>query len=325
MADHAGADRTRFDTALDRLRALVTPHERTDRLPIAGADGRTLHEAIPARRDAPSPPRADRGDAGPESGELLADAGQQLRPSDIGRLKAAGVDEVEVAGRPTVGVVPTGDDLVQATGGPPETVETNGLTVAQLVTRWGGHPTYRRPITADPEALRAAIQRDLTKDLVVTTEVPSTGASPRVPDVLHRLGEVVAEGIAIDPGRSMVLGRVEATPVIVLPADPIASLVGAVQFGRPAVKWAGSMPRPPHPRRAVSLREPIESPPGVRTFAGVAIRETEEDVTASPIPSERDGAAPIPAGIDGWVEVAESTEGVPAGAEIAAQIWEPSS
>ena len=110
-----------------------------------------------------------------EDGQPLYEPGHRLRPSDLGLLRSTGRERVVVADRPTVGVIPTGEELVTHDPDPGEVIETNGLTVSQLVERWGGRATYREIVTDDFEALRAAIQRDLTKDVVVTTGGSSVG------------------------------------------------------------------------------------------------------------------------------------------------------
>lgn len=92
-------------------------------------------------------------------GEHLFDAGHPLRPSDLALLRAAGVHEVEVAEPAQVGVIPTGEELVdpETEPAPGEVVETNGLLVSTLVERWGGDPAYHEVVSDDEDSLRGAI------------------------------------------------------------------------------------------------------------------------------------------------------------------------
>ncbi|MFB6303883.1 MAG: molybdopterin molybdotransferase MoeA, partial [Haloferacaceae archaeon] len=168
-----------------------------------------------------------------DEGAALFDPGHLLRPSDLGLLKAVGVDEATVRDRPTVGVIPTGEELVQQDPDPGEVIETNGLTVSRLAARWNAVPTYRNVVTDDPNALRAAIQRDLAKDVVVTTGGSSVGERDYVPEVVDDLGEVLVHGVALKPGHPVAVGVVEDTPVLMLPGYPVACIVNAVQFLRP--------------------------------------------------------------------------------------------
>ncbi|MFB6119440.1 gephyrin-like molybdotransferase Glp [Halosegnis sp.] len=255
-------------------------------------------------------------------GEHLYEAGHQLRPSDLGLLKSTGVGRVDCYDRPTVGVVPTGEELVQSEPKPGEVVETNGLTVAGLVGRWGGRANYRNVVTDDRAALRAAIQRDLTKDLVVTTGGSSVGERDLIPEVVEELGEVLVHGVALKPGHPFGFGIVEETPILMLPGYPVACIVNAVQFLRPALKAAGRMPCEPFPTTQARLTRKIPSSPGERTFARVRLEEEDGETVAVPTRASGSGVLSSVALADGWVVVEEDVEGLVEGATVAVQNWE---
>jgi molybdopterin molybdotransferase len=255
-------------------------------------------------------------------GQALFDPGHRLRPSDLGLLKSTGIDAVQVYDRPTVGVVPTGEELVQRDPDPGEVIETNGLTVSQYVRRWGGTPTYREVVTDDERALRAALERDLTKDVVVTTGGSSVGERDLVPEVVDDLGEVLVHGIALKPGHPCALGVVRDTPVVMLPGYPVACIVNAVQFLRPLVKALGHLPREPHPAREARLTRKVRSEPGVRTFVRVATEEGEDGLEATPTRASGSGVLSSVALADGWVVVEEDREGIPEGEIVSVEDWE---
>jgi molybdopterin molybdotransferase len=408
-------DRTRVDEALARLEAAVSGHDRTDRVALGRADGRTLAETVTAPTPVPGYDRAamdgyavrardtfgaaDRspavlrahdadadatvapgeavrvhtGSALPDGadavvmvehtepvgdevevfdavaeGENVGDVGEdvaegtelyhpghRLRPSDLGLLKSVGVDQVTVYEPPTVGVIPTGEELVQRDPEPGEIVETNGLTVSRLADRWGAVPTYRNVVDDDPEAIRAAIQRDLAKDVVVTTGGSSVGERDYTPEVVDDLGEVLVHGVALKPGHPAALGVVEGTPVVMLPGYPVACIVNAVQFLRPILKQVGNLPVPPHPTTEARLARKITSEPGTRTFARVRLTDgaaTDDegdsgaDATDDPVaePTRASGAGVLSsvALADGWVVVPEGREGIDAGETVTVEDWE---
>jgi molybdopterin molybdotransferase len=257
-----------------------------------------------------------------EADQHLFDAGHRLRPSDLGLLTAAGVHSVTVHARPSVAVVPTGEELVAADPDPGETVETNGLTVASLVSRWGGTPTRREPVPDQRSALRAAVQRDLHRDLVVTTGGSSVGERDLVPDVLAEMGEVLVHGVALKPGHPVALAVVEETPVLALPGYPVACIVNAVQFLRPALKAAGGLPCPDLPTVTATLDRKATSEPGVRTFVRVSLADDDGDRRATPVRSGGSGVLSSVALADGWLVVPEGREGVPAGETVEVALWE---
>lgn len=266
------------------------------------------------------------GDIGEDvaEGQLLYEPGHRLRPSDLGLLKSVGRWKVEVYQQPTVAVVPTGEELVEADPEPGEIIETNGLTVSQYVSRWGGEATYRDIVTDDRAALRAAIQRDLTKDIIVTIGGSSVGQRDLMAEVLDELGEVLVHGVAIKPGYPVGFGVVEETPIIMLPGYPVSCLMDAVQLLRPALKKAGHLPVEPLPSREATLTRKIPSEPGTRTFARVETSVDDEtgDRTATPTRSSGAGVLSSIALADGWVVVPEDREGYAAGDRVAVEDWE---
>jgi molybdopterin molybdotransferase len=389
-------DRTRIEDARDRL--LDTPPiDRTERLSLSVADGRTVAEPIEAVRNVPHYARAamdgwalkaedtfgasDRSPAvlrpgetvGPdravrvhtgselpegadavvmiedvdrigeelevfdavaagenvapvgedvEAGQRLYDPGHRLRPSDLGLLKGTGIDTVEIVEKPEVAVIPTGEELVQADPEPGEVVETNRFTISRLAERWGADVTRREIVTDDHETLRAAVQRDLTRDVVVTTGGSSVGERDLIPEVVADLGEVFVHGVALKPGHPVALGRIEGVTVVMLPGYPVACIVNAVQFLRPLVKHLGRMPIEPLPSREATLTRKLKSEPGVRTFARVKLEESEAGLEATPTRAGGSGVLSSVALADGWVAVPESAEGIAAGETVTVENWE---
>ena len=414
--------RTRVADALAAIREAAAPHGRTERVPVADADGRTVAETVASPNPVPGYDRAamdgyavrardtfgaaerspsvltpaeDRvgpeqavrvhtgsdlpagadavvrieqveeidldgddeieelevfdavaegenvGDAGEDvaEGQTLYEPGHRLRPSDLGLLKSVGLEMVTVYERPTVAVLPTGEELVQSDPGPGEVIETNGLTVSRLAARWGAEATYREIVTDEEDALRNAVKRDLDHDVVVTTGGSSVGERDLVPDVVDGIGEVLVHGVALKPGHPVALGVVEDTPVVMLPGYPVACIVNAVQFLRPVLKDVGGMPLAALPTRTARLTRKIPSEPGTRTYARVrlepgerSVEEADADGTgdeeptlaATPTRASGSGVLSSVALADGWVVVPEPIEGFDAGETVSVEVWEGS-
>ncbi|MFW5903806.1 MAG: gephyrin-like molybdotransferase Glp [Halolamina sp.] len=257
-----------------------------------------------------------------EAGRELYEPGHQLRPSDLGLLKSTGIETVAVRERPRVSVIPTGEELVQSDPDPGEVIETNGLTVTNLVRRWGGSPSYRDVVTDDEGALREALEHDLDHDVIVTTGGSSVGERDLVPEIVDEMGEVFVHGVALKPGHPVALGVVGETPVIMLPGFPVACIVNAVQFLRPAIKWAGDLGLTDPPTFPARLDRKIPSEPGVRTFARVSLESKDGERVAVPTRASGSGILSSVALADGWIEISEGVEGLPADDIVAVQDWE---
>ncbi|QLH82974.1 gephyrin-like molybdotransferase Glp [Halosimplex pelagicum] len=313
-------DETDGDVGPGRARYVHTGSPMPD-----GADAVVKVEETESRGDrvevfAAVPPGENVAPAGEDvaAGDRLFEAGRRLRPSDLGLLKAGGHRSVAVRERPTVSVIPTGEELVDFDPGYGETTETNGLTVSRLVERWGGAAAYRDIVGDDEGALREAVERDTDHDIVVTTGGSSVGERDLIADVVADLGEVLGHGVALEPGHPVGYGVVDDTPVLTLPGYPVSCLVTAVQLLRPAVAKAGGFDPEPFPEFAATLDRKIASEVGVRSF--VRVRETG-DGGVEPV---RGGAGVLSsvAAADGWVVVPESLEGVAAGESVTVQRWE---
>jgi molybdopterin molybdotransferase len=289
-----------------------------------------------------------------EAGRTLFEPGHQLRPSDLGLLKSVDVREVPVRAEPEVAVIPTGEEVVQSDPAPGEVIETNGLTVSRLVERWGGSARYREVVTDDEERLRQALETDLDADILVTTGGSSVGARDLTPDVVEELGEVTIHGVAVKPGHPVALGRVAETPILLLPGYPVSCIVNAWLFLRPAIKWAlGTAVNAP-PTVQARLDRKLRSEPGMRTLARVqlergdagedgvdregghqdeggdeineesddGIEDESEEWVATPVSASGAGVLSTVALADGWVQIPESREGIPAGETVAVEMWE---
>lgn len=273
---------------------------------------------------APVPERANIAPVGEDvtAGSRLFEAGHRLSPSDLALLRSVGRNRVKAYHRPTVGIVPTGNELVRQDPAPGETIESNGVMVATLTERWGATPTYRNIVRDDRDAIRTALQRDLTKDLIVTTGGSSVGDRDLLPEVIADLGELLVHGVAIKPGHPVAIGVIEETPVIALPGYPVACLVNAVQFIRPALAALVDCSPVDHPTVQATLDGKLPSDPGVRTFARVQLEEGPDGLIATPVQTSGSGVLSSVTTADGWIVISEQRDGIDDGASVTVQQWE---
>jgi molybdopterin molybdotransferase len=172
------------------------------------------------------------------AGDVVVSSGTQLGPAQIGALAAAGLDRIRCARRPRVAVLTTGTEL-RTPGeplGPGQVYEANGVLLATALAT-GGAVVEQLPAVADDEAShRAALERGLDADVLVTSGGVSVGPHDLVRRVLAELGvEEVFWGVAVKPGKPLAFGVGGRTLVFGLPGNPVSTLVSAEVFVRPAL------------------------------------------------------------------------------------------
>lgn len=178
------------------------------------------------------------------AGQALLPAGATLNAAALAMLASQGIAEVEVLPRLTVALLSTGDELIEP-GAPyaPGNVYNSNRVMLQALLEQQGCRVIDMGIVADtPEALHAAFvcARD-SADLVVCTGGVSVGEEDHVRPVLDGLGGLVFHGVAIKPGKPFAFGYLddgspEGVPLIGLPGNPVASLVGWHLLARPFVQ-----------------------------------------------------------------------------------------
>jgi molybdopterin molybdotransferase len=192
--------------------------------------------------DVPSPV-VDAANVRPRGGDVAAGAvvvprGVRLGAAHVGALGAAGVASVACGRRPHAAVLATGSEL-RLPGeplDPGQVYEANGVALAAALASSGATTTRLAAVEDDETALRAALERALEADVVVTTGGVSVGPHDLVRRTLADLGvEEVLWGVAVKPGKPFAFGVRGATLVFGLPGNPVSSLVGFELFVRPAV------------------------------------------------------------------------------------------
>jgi len=173
-----------------------------------------------------------------EAGDEILPAGRRLRPPDLALLAATGRPDVPVFRPLRIAVLSTGDELVSPgmTDDPARTYDANRPMLLALARAWGaepvdlGHAPDRRP------AVRAALDEGSARaDLILTSGGASAGDEDHVSALLKTEANLTSWRIALKPGRPLALAVWNGVPVMGLPGNPVAALVCALVFGRPAV------------------------------------------------------------------------------------------
>ncbi|MBI5954010.1 MAG: molybdopterin molybdenumtransferase MoeA [Chloroflexi bacterium] len=183
-------------------------------------------------------------------GQLVIPKGTQLRPAEIGGLMALGVTSVGVAKKPRVGLISTGDEVIEPsqTLRPGQVRDINSYTLSALIEKAGGE-SIRYGIFSDQfQVLKEAAAKALSEcDVLIITAGSSASTRDMTAEVIRQLGEpgVLVHGINTRPGKPTILGVCDGKAVIGLPGNPVSALVNGYLFVVPVVeKLLGALPRP---------------------------------------------------------------------------------
>jgi molybdopterin molybdotransferase len=177
------------------------------------------------------------------AGDVVLTAGTALGPAQLGVLAACGQARIPVHRRARVALVSSGDELVdldrfdEVLAGR-RIVSSNAYTLHALVTANGGVPLDLGTAPDDPAALRGLLARGRDEaDLVITSAGISVGAHDHVKAVLAELGGALDFWkVRMRPGAPLGFGRLDATPWVGLPGNPVSAMVTFELFARAALR-----------------------------------------------------------------------------------------
>ena len=142
-----------------------------------------------------------------KKGELVLRKGQILRPQDLALLKSIGLKTVGVKRKPLVGIIVTGDELIEEfdegalKAG--KILDSNSVMLKGLVRQYFGEPKFYGLIPDDEERIGETIKKAREEcDLVLVTGGSAFGDK----DFAHRFVNLLFHGTTIKPGRPIGYG-----------------------------------------------------------------------------------------------------------------------
>jgi molybdopterin molybdotransferase len=220
------------------------------------------------------------------AGQVVVSAGTRLGPAQIGALAAAGLAGVDASARPRVVVLTTGSELRRPGEplGPGQIYEANGVMLGAALASTGAVVVPLAAVADDEDAHRAALERGLDADVLVTSGGVSVGPHDLVRRVEAELGvDEVFWRVALKPGKPVSFGVRGSTLVFGLPGNPVSSLVCFELFVRPAVlALQGALD--PGPTFALGeLAEPVRRNPHRDEFLRARSHVHDDRVVLEPV------------------------------------------
>lgn len=172
------------------------------------------------------------------AGDPVLAAGRCITPADLALLAATGAAKVSVRRRLRVGVLSTGDELVEAgqAARAGQIYDANRPMLCALVAAFGHEAVDLGRAPDDRAGLRAVLDGGARQvDALLTSGGASAGDEDHVSALLEEAGAMALWRVAIKPGRPLALGLWQGVPVFGLPGNPVAALVCSLIFARPAL------------------------------------------------------------------------------------------
>ncbi len=258
-----------------------------------------------------------------KQGASALPAGQRLRPQDLGLLAGLGIDRVEVYRQVRVATLSTGDEIVPYTETPPpgKIRNINSIVLAGLIRQAGAVPHDLGIISDERSVFLPAMARAVQEnDIVIFSGGSSVGVRDLGEEAITSLGPpgILVHGVALKPGKPVLIGLSDTTPVIGLPGHPVSTMICFDLFVRPAIEALSGVkqeiPVPP-PSTLATLSRNLNSAAGRRDLVRVQLIERDNQLIAEPILG-KSGAISTLSRAHGYFVIDEATQGVTQGSTV---------
>jgi len=171
-------------------------------------------------------------------GDLVFTKGRKLKAFDIGTLAALGKTSIFVSRSPKVGIISTGDELIDP--GSPVSIglirDVNAPMLTSACEEVGAISEFFGIIRDEKSEIQKALMDAVEEcDLVLISGGTSVGRKDTIPELMIELGELLIHGAAVKPGKPTILGKIHDKPVFGLPGNPVAAFFMFYLLVRPLI------------------------------------------------------------------------------------------
>ncbi len=258
--------------------------------------------------------------------ELILSENHTVRPMDMAAMIASGHTTAMVRRRPVVAVIPTGTELVDPGSElkKGDILDFNSTMLAAMATECGAHALRKNIVKDDAVLLKRSILDALSgSDLVVVNAGSSAGREDFTADIIAELGEVLVHGVAIKPGKPVILAIVQGKPVIGIPGYPVSAALTFSLFVRPLIYALLGLAAPALETLSAKLSRQVASSLGAEEFIRVKVGSVSGTLIATPV-TRGAGALMSLVRADGVVRIPAGSEGIGAGHAVEVELFRSS-
>ena len=256
------------------------------------------------------------------AGDMIIPSYTEITPAIQGALLAAGVLAINVIKKPLVGVIPTGNELVSPQADPQigDIIEFNSTIIKGMLEDWGCEPVVYPVVRDEPGLITDALRKAAGEcDFVLLNAGSSAGKKDYSVDAIAEVGEVILHGVAIRPGKPVVLGfaleGVKVIPLIGLPGYPVSAILVMEELVLTALNLFLKRANEEKPKVEATVSRRLTSSLKYLEFIRARIGNVNGKLVAVPL---NRGAGVVSSFVkaDGIVEIQQNTEGFEAGEKV---------
>jgi len=162
--------------------------------------------------------------------EVVIKKGTKLRAYEIGVLSSLGFAEAEVYKKPRIGIISTGDEVVNPEEQikPGQIRDINTYLLYSLIEESGCKPVKYGLIKDEYDLLKSTVEKAVSEcDIILISGGSSVGKKDNTVKVINDLGDegVLVHGISVKPGKPTIIGKSKGKIIYGLPGHPLACAV----------------------------------------------------------------------------------------------------
>ena len=255
--------------------------------------------------------------------EMVIPSNHLITPIDIGALIASGNLNIKCIKKISVGVIPTGDEIIDPRTNPSvgDIIDSNSYMIKSLINSLNAN-AYRYDIVKDNyNDIKNSILNALKEnDIVIINAGSSAGTEDYTVHVLRELGEVIVHGVNIKPGKPIILAIINNKPVIGLPGYPLSAYIGFNLFVKPLINKFYHIKDDEIDKVDAIVSKRIVSSLKHREYVRVRVGKVDEKLIATPL---NRGAATQMSMVraDGMLLIPQNSEGVEAGDKVKIELF----
>jgi molybdopterin molybdotransferase len=241
--------------------------------------------------------------------DKILDQGCLLRPQALGLAASIGLQSLSVFQKIRVGIFFTGDELVEPGEAlaPGKIYDSNRYTLHGMLQKLGCDIVDLGLVGDTLDATKTAMLEATDKaDLVVTCGGVSVGEEDHVRIAIEQLGDLHLWRLAIKPGKPLAFGKINQTPFIGLPGNPVSVFATFMLFVSPVIKTLQGRYWQKPTAIPVTAGFDWPKPDSRREFLRARLEQDEDLALVARIyPNQDSGVLTSTAWAQGFVEIAE--------------------